>query len=117
MSDQLLEVRGESMRNTFPSGTKITVEIAESKYFVGDIVVFRMNGDLVIKRVVACPGDNFQDFESKSPILKSFSEQWNGVLPDGEYIIQGDIPGSMDSLRVGPINKTNILGRVVKSYA
>ena len=109
-------VRGESMRNTLPSGTTIVVELADESYSVGDIVVVIVNGDLIVKRITLSPGGKLDDF-CKYPILKEFSEQWGGVLPEDQYLIQGDIPASLDSTRIGPININDIVGRVVKSYA
>jgi len=108
-------VRGESMRDTLPTGTTITVDISPCSIAVGDLVVVKLNDNLIVKRIVLGPGDSMVEFE-RYPILKAFSEQWSGVLPNEHYLIQGDVPESFDSTRFGPINTNDIVGRVV-SYA
>lgn len=108
-------VKGESMEPTFMSGQRLVVSSAY--WLVGDIkkndivVVKDPDEEYIIKRVYALGGDTVD--------LYNVPKDWSLVngeykVPDGEIYILGDNrPVSEDSRAFGPIDRSQILGKVV----
>ena len=84
-------VRGHSMQPFLDEGNRVVVfrwAYLFSKPKIGDVVVFRGSGKGYIKRIVAAKG--------------------------GLFSVKGD--NEKDSLKMSPIGKNSIIGRVIFSY-
>jgi signal peptidase I len=128
-SVRLAEIPSESMQPTFEPGDVVVMRIdayRERWPSRGEIVIFRdaEKGELLIKRVVALPGDEV--FVSGSTVWvnkKLLSEPYaNGVhlsrrlheatLAEDELWVMGDNrDSSSDSRDFGPIKKSQLVGR------
>jgi signal peptidase I len=72
----------------------------------GDVVILRSpaNGKMLVKRVVAVPGDAVEPSHSQGPM----------ILPPGKYFVMGDNRDhSLDSRYFGSVDRTQIIGRAV----
>lgn len=109
----------------------------------GDIVIARLahDHDPIIKQIKAIPGDtlvvvpadttdvfyleiNEQRVSNstgkpyvfdtaRADMLRLYSRDYQGSLPEGAYLILGDQPfGTLDSTRFGLIDRENLLGKV-----
>ncbi len=138
---QILEVTGESMAPLIQDKERILAEKISpkfSKFNRGEIVVFTSveNGkSLIIKRVIAIPGDNValnsshvfvNDQLIKEPYLstntethaaKFLNEATVYKVPENNYFVMGDNRAkSIDSRTWGPVPAENILGRAILIY-
>lgn len=95
-------VRGQSMEPTFRDGQTILVGkggLLFGPIKRGDVVVFRWEGNLLVKRVIALPGE---------------------VSPDGTrvpynylYVVGDNLEVSEDSRTFGPIPLNVVIGKVL----
>ncbi len=126
----VLQITGVSMSPTLNDGD-LVVAVKTSDYQTGDIAAFYYNNKILIKRVIASPGD-WVDIDNagnvyvngallEEPYLteKSLGE-CNITLPyqvpDGRIFVMGDDRAvSLDSrtTAVGPIGREQVLGRVL----
>ena len=94
----LVTVTGRSMEPTLRASTRVLL-LRTSRIRVGDVVVARIPERklLLIKRVTALALDH-------DP----------GGVPPGHVYLEGDNPAeSWDSRQLGPVPRTQVLGRVV----
>ena len=94
-------VVGPSMQPTLANHS-IHLTIPDHEPEIGDIVTFRHGGVLLIKRIVAGPGDTV--------------DHWGDTLclGHGQYYVVGDNrSNSRDSRSFGPIDSADIIGRLV----
>lgn len=94
-------VVGPSMQPTLADHS-VHLTIPDPDPEIGDIVTFRHGGVLLIKRIVAVPGDTV--------------DHWGDhiVLNDSQYYVVGDnINNSRDSRSFGPISSSDITGRLL----
>lgn len=137
-------VVGSSMETTLHEGQICAVKKAKyvSSFSRGDIIVFnRDTGSTdeyeVIKRIIGLPGDKIKLEDNKVYINDNIYEEsyltdenhlnitnkgtysnFNYVLGDDEYYVMGDNrKNSYDSRYYGPINKSDIVGRLTLVYA
>lgn len=108
-------VTGNSMEPTYTDKERLLV--SKAYWLVGairqkDVIVFRNpTGEEVIKRVYGLPGDTIDFFNTP--------EEWNissgdYVVPPGKYYVIGDNREiSEDSRKIGPIERGQILGKVI----
>ena len=124
-------VRGNSLSGVIEAGD--VVEIVEGYhecYDVArdDIVAFRNGDNLLIKRVVAVPGDEFYEEEGyihvngekiydaegnpyeTTPMIDLYVEGYDVVVPEDAYLVLGNARGSRDSRSFGLIGHTDIIG-------
>ncbi len=122
-------VAGTSMLDTLFDGDRILV--ADEPWLVhpvrpGDTVVFEIQDEVLVKRVVGAPGDrvallaghvvrNGHPVSEQIPVAYNAHDTMHEVeLGLGEYFVLGDHRAvSVDSRDFGPIDETQILGRVV----
>ena len=122
-------VAGTSMLDTLFDGDRILV--ADQPWLVhpvrpGDTVVFEIQDEVLVKRVVGAPGDriallagsvvrNGHRLVEEIPFEYSTHDTMHEVeLGLGEYFVLGDHRAvSVDSRDFGPIGEAQILGRVV----
>ena len=81
-----------SMEPTLAAGSCIlgTRVIGELK--TGDIIVFRHDGQLLVKRIAASPGEQFDsnDLACMSAEAQSMGPESHITVPDGCYFVLGD---------------------------
>lgn len=129
------EVEGHSMEPNFHTAERVVV--SRLNYVLGspgrgDIIVFRhTSGKNLIKRVIGLPGetvllDEGQVFINGIPLDEPYvselcsayscrDKEW--TLGLDEYFVLGDNRNhSMDSHNFGPINRSQIIGRVLMRY-
>jgi signal peptidase I len=130
-------VQGRSMEPTYENGQTVLVWklFPRRSLKPGDVIVFREGSDDLIKRVafITAPGDtqlppvgfpkSFTNPEGVTVSGRSFGWYFFkasvGILPppprgSNIYVMGDNFPVSDDSRHFGPINPTQILGRVVR---
>lgn len=114
-------VKGQSMAPTFDDGAILLISKINAEYIKNDVIVFDIDNETVIKRVVGVSGDTIE--------LKDKCVYRNGIklqidcdsdesviieLKQDEYFVVGDNYGnSYDSRNYGCINKQSIIGKVL----
>lgn len=123
MAKLLYTINGDSLYPVFKSGDSVELKkIKTVSRF--DYVVFDFLERLICKQVVGMPGDTFEIISDKLVInndkeypmygrktLQHFSESYNKVLLDDEYIVLGN-NNSVDSANFGPVNRKLIIGKL-----
>jgi len=121
-------VAGTSMRETLQDGDRILV--CEPAWLaapdVGDAVVAQVEGEVLVKRVAAGPGDrigmqqghvlrNGAAVRESIPVLLDCADSFPEVaLGTDEYFLLGDNRRvSVDSREFGPVHQKQLLGRVL----
>ncbi len=95
-------VRGESMEPTLHDGQVVLVgkgSLLFGPIQRGDIVVFHYDGENLIKRVAALPGDVAPDGRR--------------LLPGTIYVLGDNAPVSDDSRQFGPIPVETVIGKLL----
>jgi signal peptidase I len=131
---QATRVYGSSMEPNLHTDQRLVVEKLSYRLHEpqrGDVVVLRMperGPELLIKRVVALPGETIEVREGdvlvngvalREPYL---SRPTNGtfgptMVPEGQLFVMGDNRGASNDSRVfGPVDRTRIIGRAWISY-
>jgi len=118
-------ISGNSMLPAYTDGDRVLVT-TWGRVAVGDAVIARFGGEILIKRVVAGPGDlvemrrgrllvNGAGAEDPTPpLFRDGSTAGRLHLEDGEYWVLGDNRRvSVDSRSFGPISRDDIVGRVI----
>lgn len=113
---QVAVVRGKSMEPTFHENERLLVTRAYRIFGdiqLGDVVVFQRSGDLLIKRVVALPGETIPpEYSPVRPVLLTAE----GRVPPGYLYVVGDnLAQSEDSRYFGPIALNWVIGKVVNN--
>lgn len=123
-----VRVDGTSMYNTLNDGNILLLEKYDQNYERFEIVVFEINGEKLIKRVIGLPGETV---EYKNNTLYINGEKINeeygygdtsdfyleelnsNKVPDNHYFVLGDNRNnSLDSRYFGCISKDKIIGSV-----
>lgn len=85
----VLQVSSTSMEPTLEEGDIVTA-VKSSDFVKGDVIAFYYNNKILVKRVIAGPGD-WVDIDSKGTVLV------NGKALDEPYVLDKD-PGQTDIL-------------------
>ena len=119
------EVHGSSMNPTLYSGERVVLcKLMEPKN--GDIAVFDFDGTMLIKRVIAVPGDRLkiedstvyvndvkvvENYINENEFTGGYFEGQEITLKDEEYFIMGDNRyNSKDSRMIGVMSKESLIG-------
>lgn len=113
---RIVVVNGPSMEPTYKSGDRLLMTTAYwlfGKIKKGDVVVVvRPSGELLIKRVVALPGEQVpRDYWS--PLVYMMG----GRVPEGHIFVVGDnLERSEDSRQIGAIPLSYVQGKIVGGW-
>jgi signal peptidase I len=113
---RVVVVNGPSMEPTYQSGDRLLMTTAY--WLFGDIrkgdvvVVMRPSGELLIKRVVALPGEPVpRDYWS--PLVYMMG----GRVPEGHLFVVGDnLSRSEDSRQIGAVPVRYVVGKIVGGW-
>ncbi len=126
----VLQIYGSSMAPTLNNG-EIVVSVKSSDFKTGDICAFYYNNKILVKRVIAGPGDwvdidkdgtvYVNDVKKDEPYLaeKALGDcdiKLPYQVPDDKFFVMGDHRSvSMDSRNssIGPISQELIVGKIV----
>ena len=119
---RIVIVSGDSMIPTLKSGQLVIIRKHVDSFESGDIVVFHHQDELMIKRVIALPGDQV--------ILDSSGIYINGIHikpynysgeptvislnEDDVFVIGDNYDNSIDSRIIGPISIGDVIGVVLR---
>lgn len=128
---QIVLIHGESMSPSYHNMQLVIINKYSKNCTYGDVIAFQCEGlnTVLIKRIVACPGDKVQIQEGQLHVNNQISKvfpldtfEYAGIaestilLEDGQYFVIGDnIAQSKDSRypEVGLISKKEILGIII----
>lgn len=126
----VLQIYGTSMTPSLQNGD-IVISLKSAEFVEGDVVAFYYNNKILVKRVIAKPGDwvnmdaegtvfvNGQELEEPYITDKAFGDcniEFPYQVPDGRIFVMGDHRStSVDSRNtaVGCVAQEQIVGRVV----
>lgn len=123
-----VRVDGPSMNDTLNDGDILLLNKLDQTFERFEIVVFYVNGEKLIKRIIGLPGETIE-FKNNTLYIngkkleedygKGITENFNikdlkcTEIPKNEYFLVGDNRNnSLDSRVFGCINKKNIIGSV-----
>jgi len=116
-----VRVDGDSMYPTLKDGEILILEKYSDNYKRNDIVVVTYNGEKLIKRIIALPGETISYLDNvlyinekpTTDVVEDFTSDFYGItLKENEYFVLGDNRTvSKDSRTIGPINKDDIIGK------
>jgi signal peptidase I len=107
-----------SMEPTLKAGSYIFGIRNTSKLETGDIIVFHHDGQLLVKRIAGCPGDEI-DRRDLTYMKTVAIPVWNDpllIVPDGCYFVLGDnAENSIDSRYWDNpyVNQADIVARIL----
>lgn len=126
----VLQIYGSSMAPTMQNGD-IVFSVKSSNFKQGDVIAFYYNNKILVKRIIAKPGDwvnidaegtvfvNGQELQEPYITDKAFGDcniEFPYQVPDGRIFVMGDHRStSVDSRNtaVGCVAQEQIVGRVV----
>ena len=119
-----IRVNGSSMYETLHDGDIMILNIIDYKFHDikrFDVVVVKERNELIIKRVIALPGEEvtyednklyINDKLVKDKYGNGFTNNFNYKIPKGTYFVLGDNrENSMDSRVFGPFKRKDIVGK------
>ena len=126
----ILRIYGKSMNGTLDSGD-IVISVKSSSFETGDVIAFYYNNNILVKRVIANPGD-WVDMDKEGSVYvnnvlldepylddKSYGEtniELPYQVPEGKIFVMGDNRSvSIDSRNtsIGCISEEQIVGKIV----
>lgn len=114
-----VEITGDSMAPGLSDGDKVLCFTFFPRIERNDIVIAKVDGSIVVKRVVGIPGDTVIVVDGDVSILENRTNENSAgtVLAEGEYFLLGDNRNnSRDSREYGAVNERQLLGIVIVRY-
>ncbi len=126
----VLRIYGQSMNNTLVSG-ELVVSLKGASFETGDVVAFYYNNNILVKRVIANPGDwvdidldgnvyvNQQKIEEPYIKTKAYGEpdiEFPYQVPDERIFVLGDnraVSVDSRSASIGCVSSEQIVGKIV----
>ena len=125
-------VKGKSMYPNLDQKQILILEKFDHSYHRFDVVVLKVGGEKLVKRVIALPGEHikYEDDQlyinrkkiketfKKNTVTEDFDLEDFGyeVLPEDTYFVMGDNRNSsLDSRAFGPVMKKDIIGKTIFS--
>lgn len=127
-------VEGSSMETTFSNGDTVLIDHFTTNFEAGDVVIVDHGTELLIKRLIAVPGDHLR-IDATGVYLNGSSEPiedyvpmyydsesdtvvpyftYDGIIPEGQYFVMGDNRNnSLDGRVFGLVDADQMLGIVV----
>lgn len=129
-------VDGQSMEPTFEHGDPVLIFHFTQRYQKDDIVIINMNNRLLIKRLIAKPGDTLKVTLSGIWVNGELIEEdvrangagylflYDGIVGENQYFVMGDNRGytsastakSNDSRYFGFLTQDQLLGKVIIKF-
>ena len=132
---QVMLIQGESMSPTYHNMSMVLLNKFSENYSYGDVIAFQSTklASVLVKRVVACPGDTiyikqgilYVNYNQSEVFPEDYVFDYEGILSEpiyllpGQYAVIGDnIAKSKDSRNkdVGIIDKEDIIGIVIDNW-
>ena len=126
----ILRIYGKSMKGTLDSGD-IVVSVKTTDLKTGDVIAFYYNNNILVKRMIANPGD-WVDIDERGNVYvnntrldepylddKAFGEtniELPYQVPEGKFFVMGDNRSvSIDSRNtsIGCVSEEQIVGKIV----
>lgn len=114
------------MNPTYKSGQIVLATRLRSDIQRGQAVVFRQDGETMVKRVAFLPGDRIEEFKYLGDWFvppndfalarmksRGVPSRYLTVPPDHLYVLGDNFEGSVDSRTFGPIPDSCVLGEVL----
>lgn len=126
----VLEIYGPSMAPTLQEGD-IVAAVKNSQFETGDVVAFYYNNKILVKRVMAGPGDwidlredgtvyvNGEEIDEPYLQEKAYGNpdiEFPYQVPEGRWFVMGDhrsVSKDSRNSEIGPIAKEDIVGKIV----
>lgn len=126
----ILQISGSSMTPVIGDG-EIAAVLKTDKLERGDIIAFYYNNKVLVKRVIAFPGERvyidtngkvfINGAELEEPYLKEWAKGNCDIdmpyqVPEGRYFVLGDHRSTSADSRskvIGPVSQEQVLGKVV----
>lgn len=126
----VLEIYGPSMAPTLQEGD-IVAAVKNSQFETGDVVAFYYNNKILVKRVMAGPGDwidlredgtvyvNGEEIDEPYLQEKAYGNpdiEFPYQVPEGRWFVMGDhrsVSKDSRNSEIGPIAKEDIVGKLV----
>lgn len=139
-----LIIQGDSLEPLYKNGDEVKIDYnfekckGKTALLRNDIIVFKTGekGEMIIKVLLGLPGDKMiikenriyindsilrnpegKEYEldfSSSRLLKLYSDDYLGKIPDGLYLVMGAKLGAMGSNTFGLVSLNQLIGKVVK---
>ena len=121
----IAKVSGDSMLPTLTNGERLLLTKDIDNIEFGDVVVFKLNDKLLIKRIIGVPEDliiirdgfvyrNGELLRETYTLGYTYGDS-EELIPNDCYFVLGDFrPNSKDSRYIGLVTNKSIIGKVVK---
>lgn len=117
----VLEVFGTSMAPSLNEG-ELIASVKTSDFKTGDVIAFYFNNKILVKRVIAGPGD-WVDLEPDGTVLingepldEPYVEELPYQVPDARWFVMGDhrsVSVDSRSKSIGPIADEQVVGKLI----